>query len=106
MFKKFFLNSWSVSLFALILLITISIIATGISVSAQNHEPPIEQWQYNLENFNAHSIAVDAENNIYIGTTDNAVKKFDSNGNLIWIFEGHSGPVQAVALDNQGNIYS
>ena len=43
---------------------------------------------------------------IYTGSADNAVKKIDSDGNIVWTFTGHSDAPRSIAVDNSGNVYS
>ena len=52
------------------------------------------------------SVDLDSEGNIYYGSDSNEVRKLDPEGNEVWVFEGHSSRVRAVAVDSNGYVYS
>ena len=43
---------------------------------------------------------------IYTASSDNTVRKVDSDGNEVWSFTGHTSIVNGVAVDADGNVYS
>lgn len=52
--------------------------------------------------------AVDMDNfgNIYTATSNNRIRKFDSNGTLIWSIQQHSSGIRCMRINHNGHIVS
>lgn len=43
---------------------------------------------------------------VYSGSEDNTVRKIDADGNQVWSFTGHTGYVNDIDADDNGNVYT
>ena len=51
-------------------------------------------------------VAVDNNNNVYVGTTEDVAYKYNAQNELVWSFTGHSGNITGIAVDTSGNVYT
>ena len=68
-------------------------------------EEPVELWEYDNSD-DIHCVAVDDDQNVYIGTEDSNVIKLDSTGTPVWTFGDHMMKVLGIDVDEFGNVYS
>ena len=52
------------------------------------------------------SVAIDGAGYIYVGTNSDNAYKYDPDGEIVWVYTGHSGNVTGIAVDNSGNVYT
>ena len=63
--------------------------------------------QWNSNSYYARSLAIDKDDNIYVGDYVGEVKKFDAQGieNKTWFVDIEDDSIDAIAFDEQGYIY-
>ena len=80
---------------------------SNISITAQfDPVEPKEEWNFSGHSKYVNSLAVDNDGYVYSASSDNTIKKINSNGNEVWSFDGHSDNVRSVAVDSDGYVYS
>jgi len=52
------------------------------------------------------TVAIDGDGNVYTASNADLVYKYDTNGQLVWIFSGHTGNVNDIDVDTLGNVYT
>lgn len=62
-------------------------------------------WSVTTFNSATDGLCVDIVGNVWCGGYDNEFRKFDANGNQLWVFY-NVDTVHCLCVDNQGNAYS
>ncbi|MEW9093931.1 MAG: PQQ-binding-like beta-propeller repeat protein [Clostridiaceae bacterium] len=64
------------------------------------------KWRFNVSGSIVNAVAIDKDDNTYIGTYNYKVKKISQHGSEIWDFSGNTSNVEAVAVGKDGYVYS